>query len=361
MDAVYTSPCCSARQSFWRGTRHLVLLSLVLATAACSTGAPGGVVSISPDDETYPENLTPVTVTPGGEYIRYGNGDKWYIWNKCSSDREVGSYTRKTHNSLALKCSVVTANGIRAELEPLPSRPWIRVDDNLADIAPVDAVVTEEHLTMGYHLDTRSAFAYLKVDGRRLIVRPDAEWTQDTTGCPRRLMVSSRNGWVLCADGFETDQPRPETAKITIRHWHTKLPCSFSIPTGPVGERRYFPLEWRAGEDSENEPWSPCHGNTAESIELEKLPSAAQILLTDDVGCSRRNDGDRIRNKFWIELRTTSKSVTISALKLDEILTYSKGDIVSPGLRLIDYHKEDVQATRKLSCIMVATSSAPPA
>jgi len=304
-------------------------------------------------------------VVTKGDFIRHIPSHP-YAYVECKA--QAVSMSRLIDGGMEGQCSHLTVGG-----SPVTVPEWENVLPNwppgssitpMAQIGPIDTVAVMEGYHWGNTPFRHTAYMGVTLNGKRLMVRPEELWTNASTGCEGRVVVGNRpGGWQLCADVIATEQPRPETASLIIRHWKTKLPCTFKISTGRVWERRYFPLTPQKGTEDEDAPWGPCSENTAESIEFESFPSAARILLTDDPGCSKGQEGAPAGKDFWIELRTTAKSVTSEqALPLDEILTYPEGSIVRPGLLLVASHVGSGKvATRNLGCIRVTTSAAPPA
>jgi hypothetical protein len=188
--------------------------------------------------------------------------------------------------------------------------------------------------------------------GEKLNVRVVPKWHHNPdksheARCPANsalVLLSWQRSYVCATIWSGNPVGTQPTGMVSFRPPETNVPCSLPVPAGATGEEWTYVL---TAQDS------PCHDNTAESIELEKLTSATRILLTDSEVCEKTDD-------FWIELRTTTKSVTFSHLNLDEFFTYSPG-IVGEGLMLVGTHrKSGAHAVKNLSCVRITTSSAPP-
>lgn len=200
----------------------------------------------------------------------------------------------------------------------------------------------------------RSGESRLVTDqGAVLNVRPDPQWREVSTAwlpmdCPANMAMTARRAlrFYRCAEIWSGNPPSPSpSGTITLRAT-TQVPCSLTAPNGPVGE------VWQYNFLSDE---SPCPNDTAQSVELQVMPSATRILLDESPTCAKDED-------LWIELRTTAKSVTSEeALNLDEFFTYSPGAIVQPGLQLVNFYRDGTEpAVNRISCVRITTSSAPP-
>lgn len=278
-------------------------------------------------------------------------------------------------------CAHITVNGVKPNMQdagksfawtPMAG-PIIHPGADWGMVAPLDTVITGERLRWttinGYKENyLQSNLSKLVIDGKTLMVN-HLDWVDANQGCADAAVVGYRSVKekmkALCADVYLVDRQPAEGANVIAVHWKTNMTCSIPVPTGGIKQRVYFAFYFRPGEETETDLWPACTSNTAEGIALEKVPSATRILLTDDLGCDQdESDSDsdpRDEKAFWIELRTTGKSVTIDPIPLDHILTYSRGDIVRPGLQLVDFYlRPGYAATRRLSCVRVTTSGAPP-
>ena len=194
-------------------------------------------------------------------------------------------------------------------------------------------------------------FSEVLADGRPLNVRGDTryypapgsgQWFQ----CPENMVILGfYNSRILCATLWSSNTTGAGAGTVNLRHYETNKPCTLLRPNGTSGEPWTFHLA---------APDSPCPNSTADSFELQNMPSATRILFTEDPGCTKSGD-------FWAELRTTSKSVTFDFMPLDDIFAYGDGSIIRPGLQLVaSKAPTDNPATQQLQCVRITTSSAPP-
>ncbi|RRU23530.1 hypothetical protein [Stenotrophomonas sp. 278] len=222
-------------------------------------------------------------------------------------------------------------------------------------VAPAESALTRIKVYESRYYDAGASYLYL--NETKLIIRPDDSWLAHGS-CLQKVLAGWREGRVLCADVIFTDEPQQTAGSVILSHWKTNLPCTFAVPKSTVARRQYHSLDVKEGDEDHDNPWGPCSANTTHSLQLENAPSAVRILLTDDPGCDKDMEG----NEFWIELRTTAKSVTFNAIPLDELMTYQPGSIVRPGLQLVgSYLMHGKSAQRNLGCAKVTTSAAPPA
>lgn len=197
----------------------------------------------------------------------------------------------------------------------------------------------------------RVTFSEVLADGRPLNVRGDTRyysppesggWVQ----CPENMAILGfRGNRILCATLWSSNTTGAGAGTVNLRHYESHKPCTLHRPNGASGEPWTYHLVARG---------SPCFASAADRFELQNMPSATRILLTEDPGCTK--DGD-----FWAELRTTSKSVTFSYMPIDDIFAYGDGSIIRPGLQLVASKAPTTNpAGRQLDCVRITTSSAPP-
>ena len=264
------------------------------------------------------------------------------------------------HGIIHIVCAKARLGNTYATPQFLRAVKGARVGDYEVAIAPAETVLTRADADLPPKPPRLTPGAsYLLLNGVKLIIHPDDRWSQKgNCEASRRVLVGQRGNADLCADVIATETPQPATGSFILSHWKSNTTCTFAVPTGTMARRHYHFLDWESGDENHDHPWGPCTANTTHSIQLENVPSAVRILLTDDAGCDIAVTG----NEFWIELRTTAKSVTLNAIPLDEIMTYQPGSIVRPGLQLVgSYLMHGKSAQRNLGCIKVTTSAAPPA
>ncbi|WP_122341609.1 hypothetical protein [Pseudomonas caricapapayae] len=100
-----------------------------------------------------------------------------------------------------------------------------------------------------------------------------------------------------------------------------------------------------------------CNNDEAIKLELEHAPSASNILLFDDYTCDRNDDG----NYFWVYLRTIKEDVsTVNLIDLDDIAATPIGNVVAPGIRLMDrYQKPGESMKKRTSCVQIQVDAPP--
>lgn len=142
--------------------------------------------------------------------------------------------------------------------------------------------------------------------------------------------------------------------------------CQLSIP-GVAADRT---IQYQI-----NSPASPCYELRVDEIEIERAPSAVNILLTDDYHCSTtlgsehhaRRDPESNKN-FFIELKTTVAGSTLVSESLSGLMAY-KGKYVTNtdnmNNRSKGFRVEKARAmandriTYNLSCVQVTVSKGP--
>lgn len=326
--------------------------------------------SSAPTSEQFPISDTEKQLPKGSQILEVEKGDRVHLilngetndWLSCDEKgQEALSYGYLGDRTIFLHCARARLGNTYATPQYFryAKRARTAVSDFVA-IVPPETVASKIHITvLPIPAKLSPAGYYLTLNGKRLIIQPDENWSEKgKCEASLRLLVGERNNASLCADAIFTEEPQPATGSVILSHWKSNLTCTLAVPTGRMARRHYHFLDWESGDENHDKPWGPCTANTTHSIQLESVPSAARILLTDDPGCDKDAEG----NEFWIELRTTAKSVTLNAIPLDEILTYQPEAIVRPGLQLVgSYLMHGKSAQRNLGCAKVTTSAAPPA
>ena len=251
-----------------------------------------------------------------------------------------------------MRCGRVVLDGKRISVRPTSHTLPQPVPSLIPIFPPLNNVVgyAREDSAAGIIFRT-TGFSEALADGRPLNVRGDAryysapgpfEWFQ----CPQNMVILGfYDNRILCATLWSSNTTGAGAGTVNLRHYETHKPCTLLRPNGTSGEPWTYHLV---------APNSPCLVNTADSFELQNMPSATRILLTQDGGCTRSGD-------FWAELRTTSKSVTFDFMPLDDIFAYGDGSIIRPGLQLVaSKAPTDNPASKRLQCVRITTSSAPP-
>lgn len=173
-----------------------------------------------------------------------------------------------------------------------------------------------------------------------------------TMECPKNMAIIALHSDMefVCGSIWKSNPPSTTPGgRITFRD-KDKIPCSLPVPNGPLREVATYML---------NAALTPCYSDKQTSIELQNVPSATRILLTDSYACDKVAN---VNDIFWIELVTIEKSVTMSQINIDELLGFSPGEIVAKGLKLVGYdHYGAKPIGETLSCVAITNSPAPPA
>lgn len=331
----------------------LVALATLWFCGACHSARPPGELStvLAP---ASPDSTGPLTIryalpliVPDGSAASCAEGG--FVM--------IGRYRVSSHQVFTTyECGQVLQNGVPVNVSKPVTSPQYDEETKWFFPRPDGILSYAKHVNdFPDILTTHGESTLTGASGERLNVRVESTKIESPTGtwfrCPANMAMFARQGrdsyW--CASIWPGNVPSSTpSGMLSFRHGESEIPCSIPTPNGPVGE------VWTYAFMAQK---SPCKNDDAESIELESLPSAARILLTDSRMCDTSSDND-----FWIELRTTTKSTTASALRLDDIMTFPKGAIIAPGLKLVDYYREGSEtAINKLSCVRITTSSAPPA
>ncbi|MFB4394943.1 MULTISPECIES: hypothetical protein [unclassified Pseudomonas] len=138
--------------------------------------------------------------------------------------------------------------------------------------------------------------------------------------------------------------------------------CALTVPGEGTGQRVQYELNLE-----DYYPNSNCYDLLPREIKFDKLPSAARILITDGLGCTKAlrsdddddDENDRDTRHFWVELRTTRKDTSSVFYAVEDLVTFNIGEIITPGLQMVDkYVKQPGLARDTASCIRIITSSA---
>jgi hypothetical protein len=333
------------------------LLYLLLV---CAGNAPtAGIAATAPSPRGAATLNSQQATISNGMYDEFAfDGDHFSCtdWGQVLTGRQRVAGVSSDYTSY--QCGIVTYNGVKVEPSDEDEPPYI--DARNGEYYPLaNRIITRIQISdNNTHRAVHGSSVVVDASGNQLNIRPGDTWYVisnlfDKFQCPANtaLVAIRKQKEFLCASIWGGNPPPSgPTGMIGFRVAEQELPCALPVPKGPTGESVTYFL---------NALDSPCSPNVHESIELEGVPSATRILLTDDDACLKTgNDG---HDDFWVELRTTAKSVTMSKIPIDEFFTYSPGAIVRPGLQLVDYYRKgSSEATKKLSCVRVTTSSSPP-
>jgi hypothetical protein len=97
----------------------------------------------------------------------------------------------------------------------------------------------------------------------------------------------------------------------------------------------------------------------ARSIQFSELPSATNIIVAANRNCWDSNDP----NDFpWFKLKTIKKITFTTILQIENLASYSAGQIIQPGLQMIELMKSNENGGNrdKISCVSITTSAVPP-
>lgn len=336
-----------------------VLLSAtvqVLATAEAQTSTSSySAVAGKSASSTLPVQAaitSPVTTTvPFGQEFSCAD----------SSRVLIGYVINGQDRTATITCGQVSLDGgsAKTEDEEEPGKPYNVISAEIF-YADADRVTTLFYPEDSLNLKA-STSKLVDQNGDYMNVRSEAEWRRDPeflskVECPKDMAVVAidwRFDRYICATIWQGNPKPPSPGGVISFRSDEELPCAIPVPNGPRKQVTTHMLHARL---------APCKADAATSIEFEKVPSATYILLTDVDSCSRSmEDYQGHYPSFWIELRTIEKSVTISKMNLDEFFSFSPGDIVSKGVKLIDAKRRgSEEAVKKLSCVQITTSSAPP-
>lgn len=144
--------------------------------------------------------------------------------------------------------------------------------------------------------------------------------------------------------------------------------CTLSIPAAGAGKTVMLSLSDKGGAGVGN-----CYDMQPSEIIMEDIPSAAEILLTDDWWCdttldsnSYKYDDPEDNKNFYIKLVTTRNPSKLPEIGIDQLLRFKKGETIyyqneegnKPiGFKMADNTFNDSgRVTRKLSCVKVTIS-----
>ncbi|WP_211230853.1 hypothetical protein [Pseudomonas parafulva] len=149
---------------------------------------------------------------------------------------------------------------------------------------------------------------------------------------PAAMAAEEDNGTIVFLD--------PESAK-----------CSLSFPGPGAGKTVQYNLTTAGAAGPGN-----CKDFKVRSVELEKLASAATILMTESPWC----DTSAGNSDHWMRLKTIRNPTKTKAYEVEDLYAYTKGAIITPGLEMVDnYLKSGESGRDTVKCIQVAISSAP--
>lgn len=134
-----------------------------------------------------------------------------------------------------------------------------------------------------------------------------------------------------------------------------KLECFLPVPA--AGETITYELT--SSVSPEPPPPPPCHLVQTREFGLIGIPSATQILFSQDRSCNTEpgKEGD-----FWFRFKTIKNLTTLDYMEMEHLKSFDPSDIVGPGLQLIDrYLKPGNTIVRdNLKCVQIKASAAPP-
>lgn len=98
-----------------------------------------------------------------------------------------------------------------------------------------------------------------------------------------------------------------------------------------------------------------CENDDKSMIELNDVPSATTVLLTDTDDCNKKSN-----QNYWVEFKTIKQPTNVKQLLISQFFEKNNGDVIVPGIRLIDaYRRNDDSLTGKLSCVVIKRSDLP--
>lgn len=98
-----------------------------------------------------------------------------------------------------------------------------------------------------------------------------------------------------------------------------------------------------------------CENDDKSMIELNDVPSATTVLLTDTDDCNKKSD-----QNYWVEFKTIKQPTNARQLLINRFFEKNNGDVIVPGIRLIDsYRRNDDSLKGKLSCVVIKRSDLP--
>lgn len=105
-----------------------------------------------------------------------------------------------------------------------------------------------------------------------------------------------------------------------------------------------------------NEP-IPCKdwNDKARTVQLAEVPSASTILITNNRNCWDISD-----EAPWFELKTIKKQTSSTIIHIEYLTAFKKGQIIEPGLQMVEFADSPDGNRDKISCVKITTSAAPP-
>lgn len=102
-------------------------------------------------------------------------------------------------------------------------------------------------------------------------------------------------------------------------------PCGFPPPAEGSGQTYNY---------ATNSPSYDCYPATVRSVRFDRLPSAMEVIFSSRPDC---NTEAAENNEYWIKFKTTATNTGSPKIySLEELQTYSKGQTVFRGLKLLD-------------------------
>lgn len=162
---------------------------------------------------------------------------------------------------------------------------------------------------------------------------------------------------VLAAPTLCLAQTAPTASPVITLLDKDKAICNLPVPGEGSGETLQYELAAMN---------SPCKNmnNAVRAIKISNMPSAVQILLTDDPTCSKATDDipdiEDPSRRFWFQLRTNQKLTDPEEMQMTFFTMQSPNSIIKKGLVLVDkYQKNNANdVLDRLSCVKVITSPA---
>lgn len=162
---------------------------------------------------------------------------------------------------------------------------------------------------------------------------------------------------VLAAPILSLAQTAPTASPVITLLNKDQAICNLPVPGEGSGETLQYELAAMN---------SPCKGmnNAVRAIKISSMPSAVQILLTDDPTCSKATDDipdiEDPSRRFWFQLRTKEKLSDPEEMQMTFFTMHNPNTIIKKGLVLVDkYQKNNANdVLDKLSCVKVITSPA---
>ncbi|MFK5665660.1 hypothetical protein ACI2OW_07100 [Pseudomonas shirazica] len=102
-------------------------------------------------------------------------------------------------------------------------------------------------------------------------------------------------------------------------------PCGFSPPAEGSGLTINY---------ATNSPSYECYPETARSVKFDRLPSAMEIIFSSRPDCNTEAAED---NEYWLKFKTIATNTgSPNIYSFEELQTYSKGQTIFRGLKLVD-------------------------